>query len=76
VVTWVVLHAVPYIRKSLRLENTPRKPTVRNAWFQQRNTEQVLWWFGHQYRGTAFCCFHYYRSWPNYCEGIRGQVGW
>jgi hypothetical protein len=30
----------------------PRKLTIRNAWFQQWNTGQVLWWFGQQYRGT------------------------
>jgi hypothetical protein len=27
----------------------PRKPTIRNAWFQQWNTGEVLWWFGQQY---------------------------
>jgi hypothetical protein len=33
-------------------------PTVKHG--------EVLWWFGQQYRGTVFCWFHYYPSWPNY----------
>jgi hypothetical protein len=32
-VRWVVLHAVLYVRKSLRFREHPKKPTVRNAWF-------------------------------------------
>jgi hypothetical protein len=30
----------------------------RNAWFQQWNTVEVLWWFGQQHRGTIFCWSH------------------
>jgi hypothetical protein len=37
----------------------PRKPTIWNAWFQQWNTGEVLWWFGQQYCGTVFCWSHY-----------------
>jgi hypothetical protein len=53
----------------------PRKPPIRNAWFQQWNTGKVLCWFGQQYHGTVFCQTHCYPSWPNYCKGVRGQVG-
>jgi hypothetical protein len=53
----------------------PRKPTIRNAWFQKWNTKEVLWWFGQQYRGTVFCWPYYYPSWPNYCKGVCEQVG-
>jgi hypothetical protein len=31
----------------------PRKPTIRNAWFKEWNTGEVLWWFGQQYRGNV-----------------------
>jgi hypothetical protein len=48
----------------------PRKPAIRNAWFQQWNTGEVLWWLS-----IVFCWYHYYPSWPNYCKGVRGQVG-
>jgi hypothetical protein len=27
----------------------PRKPAIWNAWFQQWNMGEVLWWFGQQY---------------------------
>jgi hypothetical protein len=37
-VRWVVLHAVPYIRKTLlTFGEHQRKYTIRNAWFQQWN---------------------------------------
>jgi hypothetical protein len=48
-VIWVILHSVPYIRKSLFGEHH-KKPTIRNAWFQQWNMGEVLWCFGQQYR--------------------------
>jgi hypothetical protein len=43
----------------------PRKPKIRNPWFQHRNTRKLFWWFGQQYRGTVFCWSHYYPLWPN-----------
>jgi hypothetical protein len=52
----------------------PRKPTIQNAWFQQWNTGEVLWWFGQLYHGTVSCSFHYHPSWQNYCKGVYGQV--
>jgi hypothetical protein len=46
-VRWVILNTVPYIRKSLRLENTQGNLlSPMHAWFQQWNTGEVLWWFG------------------------------
>jgi hypothetical protein len=54
-VRWVVLHVVPYIRKSLGLENTQGGLTIWNAWFQQwdmgRFCDGLGWW----YHGTVFC---------------------
>jgi hypothetical protein len=73
-VSWVVLHAVPYIRKSLRFWGHPRKPTILNAWVQQYNTGEVLWWFGQQYRGTVFWWSHYYPLWPNHYKGTNGRA--
>jgi hypothetical protein len=70
-VRWVVLHIVPYIGKSLRLEYNQGSlqlecviPTVKH-------------WEGsvQQYRVTAFYCSHYYPLWPNYCKRVHGQVG-
>jgi hypothetical protein len=58
-------HAVPYVMQSLRSESQPGKPTIRNAWFQQWNIGEVLWWFRQQYRGTVFCWSNYDSSWPN-----------
>jgi hypothetical protein len=46
IVRWVVLRVVPYIRKSLRLENTQGSLRTRSAWYQQWNMGEVLWWFG------------------------------
>jgi hypothetical protein len=33
-------------QEEFTLGEAPRKPTVRNAWFQRWNTEEVLWWYG------------------------------
>jgi hypothetical protein len=73
VVRWVVLHSVPYIRKSLRLQNTKGSLQSRMFGFQQLNMGEVLWWFGQQYHGTVFCWFCYYPSWWNYCNGVPGH---
>jgi hypothetical protein len=51
----------------------PRKPTIQKAWLQRWNTEEVLWWFWQQYRGTEFRWSHYHPSWPNYCKGVCRQ---
>jgi hypothetical protein len=60
VVRQVVLHAVSYVRKRLRLQITQGSiqsgmpvsvPTVKH-W-------EVLCWFVQQYRGTLFCWSHY-----------------
>jgi hypothetical protein len=53
----------------------PRKPKVRNAWLQQWNTGEALWWFGQQYLGTVFCWTHCYPSWWNYCKGVHKHFG-
>jgi hypothetical protein len=71
VVRPVVLHAVPFIRKSLRLENT--QGSLQSG-MPGSNSETRR--FGQQYRGTVFCWSHYYLSWPNYCKGLHGQGGW
>jgi hypothetical protein len=34
----------------------PRKPTIRNAWLEQWNTGEVLWWSGQQHRGKYSPC--------------------
>jgi hypothetical protein len=72
-VRWVVLHAVPYIRKSIHLENTQRSlqsgmpgsnSETRGKFYDDLDSNIVI-----------FCWSHYYRSWPNYWKGVRGQVG-
>jgi hypothetical protein len=52
-----------------------RKPKIRNAWFQQWNTGEVLLWFGEQYRGILFGWYHYDPSWPNYWKGVLERLG-
>jgi hypothetical protein len=53
-VRWVVLHAVPYTRKILRLENTQGSLQSGNSGSTVRHGE-VLWWFMKQYHGRIFC---------------------
>jgi hypothetical protein len=50
----------------------PRKHTIRNAWFQQWNTEEVLPWFGQQYRGILFVPLLFFMA-----ELLQGSTwGW
>jgi hypothetical protein len=76
------LHAVPYIRKSLHLENTQGSlqsgkagsvPTMKYGGGSVMICAEISWY---KYRGTVFCWPQYYRSWPNYCKGVSGQVGY
>jgi hypothetical protein len=48
--------------------------TPKEAWFQQWNTKEVLWWSEQQYRGTVFCWSLNYPSWPDYWKGVHGLV--
>jgi hypothetical protein len=53
-------------RKVYTFWEHPRTCKIRNAWFQQWDKGEGPLWFGQQYRGTVFCWWHYYPSWPNY----------
>jgi hypothetical protein len=75
-VRWVVFSMLPTSGR-INVWRTPKEAynpecLVR---FQQWNTGHLLCWFVQQYRGTVFCWYHYYPSWPDYYKGVRGQVG-
>jgi hypothetical protein len=73
IVRWVILHAIPYIRKCLHFENTHGSLQSGIPCYNSE-TREVLRWFRQQYHGTVFCWSHYYPLWPNYSKGVRGQV--
>jgi hypothetical protein len=71
----VVLHVVPYIRKSLRLENSlgvlqfgmpGSNSETRGRFCDGLGSNIVV-----QYSVGPL----YYPSWPNYCKSLRGQFG-
>jgi hypothetical protein len=72
-VRWAVIHAVPYIRKSLRLKNTQGS---LQSWMPGSNSE-TRWRFSHglDTNIVVFFWFHCYHSWSNYCNGVFGQAG-
>jgi hypothetical protein len=72
VVRWVVLHAVPHIRKTLL---TVGEAPIRNPWVQQWNTSGGRFCEGLGSNIVVFWWSHYYPSWLNYCKGVCGQVG-
>jgi hypothetical protein len=72
VVRWVVLHTVPYIRKSLHLENTQESQQTRMP-----DSNSGTWGRfcdGLDSNTVVYCWSHYYHSLPNYCEST--WAGW
>jgi hypothetical protein len=74
-VRWVVLQAVPYIRKSLLSENTQGN---LQSWMHGSNSETQ----GRFCNSSDSNLVVQYSNWsnydpslPNYSKGVRGQVG-
>jgi hypothetical protein len=64
---WLLLHAVPYIRKSLRLENSQGSLQSGMPGSKSETRERFC-------DGSSYSWSHYYPSWPNYIKRVYGQV--
>jgi hypothetical protein len=66
-----VLQAVPYIGKSLRLENTQGSRQSRMPGSNSETRGKFCDGLG----SSIVVQSHYYLSWPNYCKGVLGRLG-
>jgi hypothetical protein len=72
-VRWVVLHALPYVRKSLHLENT--QGNLQSGMPGSNSETHGRFCVGLGSNTVVFCWCHYYPPWLNYCKGVYRQVG-
>jgi hypothetical protein len=75
-VRWVVLHAVPYVTKSSRLENIQGslQSGIPGSNSITRGVGWGLWWYGKQYHGTLLCWLHGRITSREYVDRLDNQV--